>query len=51
MPAIAIPADRLTVEATGGRRARIAVSNLHGFLTGDSLRIDGWSGWVLVGPR
>jgi hypothetical protein len=51
MPAIAVPADRLTVEATGGRRARVAVSNLHGYLAGDSLRIDGWSGWVLVAPR
>jgi hypothetical protein len=51
MPALAIPTDRLTVEATGGRRARVAVTNLNGFLTGDSLRIDGWRGWVLVAPR
>jgi hypothetical protein len=51
MPATAIPADRLTIETAGRRRARVAVTNLHGYLTGDSLRIDGWSGWVLVGPR
>ena len=51
MPATAIPADSLTIETAGRRRARIAVSNLHGYLTGDSLRIDGWSGWVLVGGR
>jgi uncharacterized protein DUF4153 len=51
MPATAVPADSLTIETTGRRRARIAVSNLHGYLTGDSLRIDGWSGWVLVAPR
>jgi hypothetical protein len=52
MPATAIPADSLTIETTAGRRrARLAVTNLHGYLTGDSLRIDGWSGWVLVAPR
>jgi Domain of unknown function (DUF4153) len=51
MPATAIPADRLTIETAGRRRARIAVTNLRGYLTGDSLRIDGWSGWVLVAPR
>jgi hypothetical protein len=47
----AIPPDRLLLETTGRRRVRIAVTNLHGYLAGDSLRIDGWSGWVLVAPR
>jgi hypothetical protein len=48
----AIPGDRLLVETVAGmRRGRIAVTNLHGYLAGDSLRIDNWSGWVLVGPR
>lgn len=52
MPTAAMPADRLTIETTaGGRRARIAVTYLSGYLKGDSLRIDGWSGWVLVAPR
>jgi hypothetical protein len=51
MPGTAIPADSLTIEMAGRRRARLAVSSLHGFLTGDSLRIDGWGGWVLVGGR
>jgi hypothetical protein len=50
-PATAIAADSLTIGTTGGRRARVAVKNLHGYLKGDSLRIDGWSGWVLVAPR
>jgi hypothetical protein len=48
----AIPGDRLTIETvTGSRRARLAVTTLNGYLTGDSLRIDHWTGWVLVGPR
>ena len=52
VPATAIPADSLTIETTAsGRRARVAVTSLHGYLTGDSLRIDGWNGWVLVAPR
>jgi hypothetical protein len=50
-PATAIPPDSLTVETSGPRRARVAVKNLNGYLKGDSLRIDGWSGWVLVAPR
>ncbi|MEP6687095.1 MAG: DUF4153 domain-containing protein [Gemmatimonadales bacterium] len=50
-PARAVAADSLSIEATGRRRARVAVTNLHGYLKGDSLRIDGWSGWVLVAPR
>ena len=50
-PATAIAADSLTVETTGRRRARVAVRNLNGYLKGDSLRIDNWSGWVLVAPR
>ena len=51
MPATGIPADRLTIETAGGRRARVAVTTLHGNLTGDSLRIDCWTGWVMVAPR
>jgi hypothetical protein len=50
-PATAIPGDSLTIETAGRRHALVAVNNLQGFLKGDSLRIDGWSGWVLVGPR
>ena len=45
------PGVPLTHETTRRRRASEAVMNLHGYLTGDSLRIDGWSGWVLVAPR
>jgi hypothetical protein len=51
MPGAAVPADSLTIETAGRRRARVAVTNLHGYLTRDSLRIDGWSGWMLVGSR
>ena len=51
MPATAIPVDRLTIEAAGRRRARVAVTFLQGYLAGDSLRIDYWTGWVLVAPR
>jgi hypothetical protein len=51
MPTTAIPADRLTIETAGGRGARVAVTTLHGNLTGDSLRIDYWTGWVMVAPR
>jgi hypothetical protein len=51
MPATAVPADRLTIEATGRRRAHVAVTFLQGYLAGDSLRIDYWTGWVLVAPR
>jgi hypothetical protein len=51
IPASAIPADSLLVEIAGKRRERLTLTNLHGFLNGDSLRIEGWSGWILVGPR
>jgi uncharacterized protein DUF4153 len=52
VPAGAIPADRLSIETTAGtRRARVTVTSLHGYLRGDSLRIDYWTGWVLVAPR
>lgn len=47
----AVAAESLTIETPGRRRMRVAVEHLHGYLKGDSLRIDGWSGWVLVGPR
>lgn len=48
----AIPSDRLIIDTVAGRwRARLAVTTLHGYLVGDSLRIDNWSGWLMVGPR
>lgn len=51
MPPAAVAADSLTIGTAGRRHARVAVPHLKGYLRGDSLRIDGWSGWVLVAPR
>jgi hypothetical protein len=45
-----VPAESLTVEsAAGGRRAQLRLDNVQGRRTGESVRITGWSGVLLVG--
>ncbi len=47
-----IPGKRLAIDTVAGRwRARLALTSLYGNLIGDSLRIDNWSGWLMLGPR
>ena len=45
-----VPAERLRIEARAGhRRGLLALNRLNGMRTADSLRIDHWSGWMLLG--
>jgi hypothetical protein len=45
-----IPAEQLRIElGTNGRRRVLAISEMNGARTGDSVRVDYWRGWLLVG--
>jgi hypothetical protein len=45
----AVPAERLSVDAARGARARLVLDRLNGVRTGDSARVTGWGGSLLVG--
>ena len=45
-----VPGESLRVEATaGGRRAVLSLNQLHGNRKGDSVTVNYWGGWVLLG--
>ena len=45
-----IAADRMRLEATAGStRARLEVESIGGTRNGDSVRVNHWNGWLLVG--